>query len=48
MLSKEPTHVILDEIRNADGLYAKCQLYGIILKREGLNYKVNDMTGNEK
>ncbi|XP_057325628.1 probable phosphorylase b kinase regulatory subunit beta isoform X1 [Microplitis mediator] len=44
MLSKEPTHVILDEIRNADGLYAKCQLYGIILKKEGFNYKINNMT----
>ncbi|XP_034936041.1 probable phosphorylase b kinase regulatory subunit beta isoform X2 [Chelonus insularis] len=43
-LSNEPIHVIINELRNADGLYAKCQLYGIILKREGINYEINGMT----
>lgn len=38
---KEPLCNILDEIRHTDGLYAKCQLYGILLKREGIDYKCN-------
>lgn len=25
-------------------MYAKCQLFGFLLKREGLNFKVNDYT----
>ncbi|XP_015515633.1 probable phosphorylase b kinase regulatory subunit beta isoform X1 [Neodiprion pinetum] len=41
---KEPLCNILDEIRNTDGLYAKCQLYGILLKREGIDYKCNGLT----
>lgn len=44
--TNEPTHSILDEIRRAEGLYAKCQLYGILLKREGINYEINGTTGN--
>lgn len=35
---------ILDEIRNCPGLYAKCQLYGILVKREGINYEINGTT----
>ncbi|XP_012280936.1 probable phosphorylase b kinase regulatory subunit beta isoform X3 [Orussus abietinus] len=40
----EPLYNILNEIRNTDSLYAKCQLYGILLKREGINYEINGMT----
>ncbi|KAK0088116.1 hypothetical protein PV325_013112 [Microctonus aethiopoides] len=43
----ESLMTIAEEIRNADGLYAKCQLYGILLKRQGINYKLNDMTVGE-
>lgn len=42
---KEPLCNILDEIRNTDAIYAKCQLYGILLKREGIDYKCNGTTG---
>ncbi|XP_020296477.1 probable phosphorylase b kinase regulatory subunit beta isoform X2 [Pseudomyrmex gracilis] len=35
---------ILNELRNSVGLYAKCQLYGILMKREGINYEINGMT----
>ncbi|XP_043276560.1 probable phosphorylase b kinase regulatory subunit beta isoform X2 [Venturia canescens] len=42
--SNEPTHGILDEIRRTEGLYSKCQLYGILMKREGINYEVNGTT----
>lgn len=41
----EPLHNILNEIRNCDGLYVKCQLYGVLLKREGINYEINGTTG---
>ncbi|XP_014600411.1 PREDICTED: probable phosphorylase b kinase regulatory subunit beta isoform X1 [Polistes canadensis] len=40
----EPLHNILNEIRNCDGLYVKCQLYGVLLKREGINYEINGTT----
>lgn len=36
---------ILNELRNSIGLYAKCQLYGILIKREGINYEINGLTG---
>jgi phosphorylase kinase alpha/beta subunit len=41
----EPLGNILNELRNSVGLYAKCQLYGILIKREGINYEINGMTG---
>ncbi|XP_014223214.1 probable phosphorylase b kinase regulatory subunit beta isoform X2 [Trichogramma pretiosum] len=37
----ESTPNIINAIRNAAGLYAKCQLYGILLQREGENYEIN-------
>ncbi|XP_014207040.1 probable phosphorylase b kinase regulatory subunit beta isoform X2 [Copidosoma floridanum] len=37
----EPTPNVINAIRNAAGLYAKCQLYGILLQREGSNYEIN-------
>lgn len=36
---------ILNELRNSVGLYTKCQLYGILIKREGINYEINGVTG---
>lgn len=41
----EPLSNILNELRNSIGLYAKCQLYGILIKREGINYEINGTTG---
>lgn len=41
---REPLPNILNEIRNCDGLYVKCQLYGVLLKREGINYEINGTT----
>jgi len=41
----EPLGNILNELRNSVGLYAKCQLYGILIKREGINYEINGVTG---
>ncbi|KAJ8679774.1 hypothetical protein QAD02_015561 [Eretmocerus hayati] len=35
---------ILQAIRNAGGLYAKCQLYGILLQREGEHYEIAGST----
>ncbi|XP_029168646.1 probable phosphorylase b kinase regulatory subunit beta isoform X3 [Nylanderia fulva] len=40
----EPLCNILNELRNTTGLYAKCQLYGILIKRQGINYEINGMT----
>ncbi|XP_066584416.1 probable phosphorylase b kinase regulatory subunit beta isoform X2 [Prorops nasuta] len=42
--SKEPLCNVINEIRNSPGLYAKCQLFGILLKREGINYDLNGTT----
>lgn len=41
----EPLGNILNEIHNSFGLYAKCQLYGMLIKRQGINYEVNGTTG---
>ncbi|XP_001601216.1 probable phosphorylase b kinase regulatory subunit beta isoform X2 [Nasonia vitripennis] len=43
----ESTPNILQTLRNTAGLYAKCQLYGIILQREGENYEINGTTVGE-
>lgn len=43
-MAKEPVNDILNEIRNSVGLYAKCKLYGILIKREGINYEINGTT----
>ncbi|XP_011632500.1 probable phosphorylase b kinase regulatory subunit beta isoform X2 [Pogonomyrmex barbatus] len=40
----EPLGNILNELRNSVGLYAKCQLYDILIKREGINYEINGVT----
>lgn len=41
----EPLGNILNELRNSVGLYAKCQLYGILIKQKGINYEINGVTG---
>lgn len=41
----EPLSNILNELRNTTGLYAKCQLYGILIKLKGINYEINGTTG---
>ncbi|XP_033229287.1 probable phosphorylase b kinase regulatory subunit beta isoform X2 [Belonocnema kinseyi] len=43
-LQEEPLYTLLNEIRNSEGLFAKSQLYGILLKREGINYEFHGMT----
>ncbi|XP_015607737.1 probable phosphorylase b kinase regulatory subunit beta isoform X2 [Cephus cinctus] len=40
----QPICNVITEIRNTDGLYAKCQLYNILLKREGIDYEINGLT----
>ncbi|XP_076755298.1 putative phosphorylase b kinase regulatory subunit beta isoform X2 [Xylocopa sonorina] len=40
----EPLYNILNEIRNSNSLYTLCQLYGILLKREGIDYEINGTT----
>lgn len=43
----KPTYDIIDEIKHNDNIYAQCQLYGFLLKREGPNYEVGDLTVTE-
>lgn len=43
----KPLYEILDAIRNANGLFVKCQLYGVLLKREGSNYEFMGLTVEE-
>lgn len=38
------TSEIIDVINFIESMYARCQLFGILLKREGLNFKVNNYT----
>lgn len=47
-LDSKPIYEVLDAIRNATGLQAKCQLYGILLKREGPDYEFNGTTGENQ
>jgi hypothetical protein len=44
-LEIKPLYELLDTLRNTDGVYARCQLYGMLLKREGLKYEFNGLTG---
>ncbi|XP_058795642.1 probable phosphorylase b kinase regulatory subunit beta [Phymastichus coffea] len=37
----ESTANIINAIRSVNDLYAKCQLYGILIQREGPNYEIN-------
>ncbi|XP_021927743.1 probable phosphorylase b kinase regulatory subunit beta isoform X5 [Zootermopsis nevadensis] len=43
-LENKPIHELLDTLRNTEGVYARCQLYGMLLKREGLKYEFNGLT----
>lgn len=38
---------IIEEIRNNPSVYARSQLHGILLKREGPNYEINNLTVKE-
>lgn len=35
---------IIAALHNTDSIYCKCQLWGIILKREGPNYEINEVS----
>ncbi|XP_044266154.1 probable phosphorylase b kinase regulatory subunit beta isoform X5 [Tribolium madens] len=39
---KNTTHEIIEAIKQTESLYGKCQLFGILLKREGGHFKVFD------
>ncbi|XP_026281117.1 probable phosphorylase b kinase regulatory subunit beta isoform X1 [Frankliniella occidentalis] len=43
-LETKPIWEVVDAIRGSPGLHGKCQLFGILLKREGPNYDVNGLT----
>ncbi|GFG40372.1 hypothetical protein Cfor_00569 [Coptotermes formosanus] len=43
-LENKPLHELLDTLRSSEGVYARCQLYGMLLKREGLKYEFNGLT----
>ena len=44
-LENKPLPELLDILRSTEGVFARCQLYGILLKREGLKYEFNGLTG---
>jgi len=44
-LENKPLPELLDTLRSTEGVFARCQLYGILLKREGLKYEFNGLTG---
>lgn len=41
---KKPTYEICEKIRNTESIYCLCQLWGILLHREGPNFEINDLT----
>lgn len=43
-LETKPIWEVIDAIRGSGALHARCQLFGILLKREGPNYDVNGLT----
>lgn len=43
-LKDKPIWEIIDALRNSSNIYAKCQLWGLLLKREGPHYEVNGYT----
>ncbi|RZC40824.1 phosphorylase b kinase regulatory subunit beta [Asbolus verrucosus] len=45
---KKSTHEIVEALQQIESLYAKCQLYGILLKREGGSFKIGDYTVEEQ
>ncbi|XP_066991730.1 probable phosphorylase b kinase regulatory subunit beta isoform X2 [Anabrus simplex] len=46
-MESKPIWELLDILRNTEGLHAKCQLFGILLKREGQKYEFNGLTVEE-
>nr|CAD7438755.1 unnamed protein product [Timema bartmani] len=46
-LAMKPIWEILDALKSTEGLYARAQLFGIILKREGPKYEFGDQTVEE-
>ncbi|KAF7266397.1 hypothetical protein GWI33_020273 [Rhynchophorus ferrugineus] len=40
----KPTNEIIEMLGNMESIYAKAQLYGFILKREGKHFKIKDKT----
>nr|CAD7596405.1 unnamed protein product [Timema genevievae] len=47
-LAMKPIWEILDALKSTEGLYARAQLFGILLKREGPKYEFGDQTGREE
>lgn len=42
--NNKPTHEIINALRNTESIYCLCQLWGILLNREGSNYEVNGLS----
>ncbi|XP_058979879.1 probable phosphorylase b kinase regulatory subunit beta isoform X3 [Musca domestica] len=40
----KPTHEIIDALRSTESVYCLCQLWGIILNREGPHFEVNGLS----
>ncbi|XP_067624233.1 probable phosphorylase b kinase regulatory subunit beta isoform X3 [Eurosta solidaginis] len=43
----KPTHEIIETMRRTESVYSLCQLWGILLEREGPNYEVNGLSVNK-
>ncbi|XP_018326902.1 probable phosphorylase b kinase regulatory subunit beta isoform X2 [Agrilus planipennis] len=43
----KPTEEIINEIKHNESVYAKSQLFGILMKKEGANYILDDITVEE-
>lgn len=43
-LKNKSTAELIDEVRNTTNIYMKCQIFGILLKREGMDFKINNNT----
>ncbi|XP_037960630.1 probable phosphorylase b kinase regulatory subunit beta isoform X2 [Teleopsis dalmanni] len=43
----KPTHEIIEALRNTESIYSLCQLWGILLNREGPNFEVNGLSVNQ-
>lgn len=42
-LAGKPTYEILEALRNTEGLHARSQLFGLLLKKEGPNFEFSDL-----
>ncbi|XP_055382717.1 probable phosphorylase b kinase regulatory subunit beta isoform X2 [Condylostylus longicornis] len=40
----KPTYDIVETLRKTESIYCQCQLWGMLLHREGANYEVNGLT----